>query len=251
MKGSTMALYILTVVLLAVILAGGAALLHAADALPGINGPELHTALMWVGLAVLVGQSVLVLRVLDGALRRRAREVEELTERLEQLRTIDDLTKAYNRRMLEQVLAGAVEQVRRNRTPMAGILFDVDGFHDINVRQGYRAGDLLLVDLARRIRTQIRRSDMLFRWSGGTFIVLAWNSDLDEAEICAHKLQEVVSGLGVIGPEGEGVRGLTASFAIGTLNELDTVDSFVGRLRRAVRAVKAEGPGLLRRVADV
>ncbi|MGE4553706.1 MAG: GGDEF domain-containing protein [Desulfovibrionaceae bacterium] len=245
MKGSTVALYILTVVLLALALAGGLVLQRVEGAVPDVDVQDIYAGLMGLGLVLLVGQTVLVLRSLASRLRQRSREVAELTERLEQMRTIDDLTKAHNRRMLEEVLVRTVEQVRRYHTPMAGVLFDLDGFHDINVRQGYRSGDRLLVDLARRVRTQIRRSDMFFRWGGGTFIVLAWHADLAQAEVCARKLQDVVSGLGVEGPDGEGVQGLTASFAVTVLGEADTVDSFVGRLRRAVRSAKSAGRGSL------
>jgi diguanylate cyclase (GGDEF)-like protein len=102
----------------------------------------------------------------------RRRVVDELaTERLRARR--DRLTGAPNRLALDEALRFEHGRILRGAQP-AGLLFlDLDHFGEVNNRFGYAAGDRLLVAVYQRLRGQLRPSDLVCRWGGEEFVILA------------------------------------------------------------------------------
>ena len=104
-------------------------------------------------------------------MRTLERLVEERTSELQSLAYRDQLTGIANRRGFaagfEQVKAGSKPEAR-----LALLLIDIDRFKDINDRFGHQTGDEVAVEVARRIATVLRPSDVCGRWGGDEFIVL-------------------------------------------------------------------------------
>jgi diguanylate cyclase (GGDEF)-like protein len=101
----------------------------------------------------------------------------------------DPLTGLDNRTSLAPALEKAVERTRRRATRLAGLFVDLDGFKSINDRHGHDAGDRLLVEVARRLRTALRASDPVARLGGDEFFVLLEDiNDSAPAERVAAKL---------------------------------------------------------------
>jgi diguanylate cyclase (GGDEF)-like protein len=106
---------------------------------------------------------------------------------LRQQATTDPLTGLMNRTTFEQTLAhwSAVEGPER-----LGLLFvDLDGFKAVNDTQGHRAGDAVLVEVARRIMAEVRPRDVASRLGGDEFVVLAVVDRLDDLRALASRLQ--------------------------------------------------------------
>ena len=100
-----------------------------------------------------------------------ARKEAEL--QLAHLALHDPLTGLPNRRGLGEALDQAVARSQRTGLPLAVLALDLDGFKAINDRHGHPAGDAALIEVARRLRQTIRRSDLVARLGGDEFAVLA------------------------------------------------------------------------------
>jgi diguanylate cyclase (GGDEF)-like protein/PAS domain S-box-containing protein len=93
-------------------------------------------------------------------------------ERLKHLAWHDALTDLPNRVLLKDRLEQALSIAERREQPLALLLLDLDRFKEVNDTLGHQVGDLLLVDLAKRLNTCIRRSDTIARLGGDEFAIL-------------------------------------------------------------------------------
>lgn len=166
-------------------------------------------------------------------------ENEAMTERQNVLTTAaitDSLTGAYNRNMLNVALPSEIERARRYGTPLAMILLDIDHFKQINDQYGHQVGDRTLVWVTERIATQLRDSDVLFRWGGEEFMVLAPNIDLASAGRVADRMRREIEQA-PFEPAGR----ITCSFGCSEFRNDDTRDGFIQRADRALYLAKTNG----------
>src|SRR2546429_462241 len=109
----------------------------------------------------------------------------------------DPPTQLPNRRFFQQWLGYSLAQARRDGAPLALLFLDLDGFKAVNDRHGHKAGDELLVEIARRLRQTVRESDMLARLGGDEFALLAPNAkDGRELAHVAQRLLQVLDDPG-------------------------------------------------------
>ena len=100
-------------------------------------------------------------------------------DRVKELSVRDSLTGLYNRRVLEEVLA--VEESKRNPSPSAILILDVDDFKRINDTFGHPAGDRVLSVLGKLLRDNCRKENIVARYGGEEFAVLLTESGLTAA----------------------------------------------------------------------
>lgn len=101
----------------------------------------------------------------------------------------DNLTGLPNRELLEDRLSLAVSQSIRDERLSAGLYIDLDHFKEINDEHGHEVGDLLLKEVAARLRDIMREADTLSRIGGDEFFVLARDiASKESASALAHKL---------------------------------------------------------------
>ncbi|HEX2825585.1 MAG TPA: EAL domain-containing protein [Burkholderiales bacterium] len=91
----------------------------------------------------------------------------------------DALTGLFNRSMFSERLQQALAQAHRHDRRLAVLFIDLDGFKTINDTLGHDAGDVLLADLANRLRVCMREGDTLGRMGGDEFVVLIEGYDED------------------------------------------------------------------------
>lgn len=142
-------------------------------------------ALVAGAIAVLIGLAV--------AFRNLYRRARRDAARIEQLAHYDSLTGLANRSLLDDRLARLVALAGRNASPLAVLLFDLDGFKAVNDRHGHAAGDALLVGVARRALECVRASDTVGRLGGDEFLVLLPDTDRDGARSVAGKILEAMA----------------------------------------------------------
>jgi diguanylate cyclase (GGDEF)-like protein len=106
---------------------------------------------------------------------------------------MDVLTKGYNRRHLDQRLTEEVQRCVRHLRTSAFILFDVDHFKNVNDRFGHPAGDGVLKTIADACRKTIRVTDVLCRFGGEEFAIIAPETSGKDAMILAAKLRAAVA----------------------------------------------------------
>jgi diguanylate cyclase (GGDEF)-like protein len=124
----------------------------------------------------------------------RADEKTRADERIEYLASHDYLTGLPNREMFNHLLGSAIEMAALRRLQFALLFIDLDRFKVINDSLGHQAGDALLVEMAGRLRQNLRASDIVARLGGDEFVVILEHSaaarDIEEI---ARKLLSAVS----------------------------------------------------------
>jgi len=102
----------------------------------------------------------------------------DITARIEAEQTVlhlayhDPLTRLPNRTRLADVLTSALDRAQHTGTATALLSIDLDNFKQVNDTHGHSAGDLLLRDVATRLRTAVRADDLLARQGGDEFLLL-------------------------------------------------------------------------------
>ena len=102
---------------------------------------------------------------------------------------VDALTSAPNRYALAEALTAEQARIRRGGRTAALCFLDLDRFKTVNDTYGYAAGDRLLVDVHDRLRSELRASDLVFRWGGEEFVVLAPHVERAELADFAERLR--------------------------------------------------------------
>ncbi len=100
------------------------------------------------------------------------KRVHEASTARERLATYDLLTGLPNRLLIGKLLNQAIARAQRHGQPLAVMFVDLDGFKAVNDTLGHHAGDLLLVEVARRLEKSVRKSDTVGRLAGDEFVVL-------------------------------------------------------------------------------
>jgi len=93
---------------------------------------------------------------------------------------IDSLTGFYNRRFVDNVLPSLLAQMDRKNEKLSIAILDCDKFKAINDRYGHRKGDLVLQEFSALLLTSIRKSDVVVRWGGDEFLIIAPYADDDD-----------------------------------------------------------------------
>jgi diguanylate cyclase (GGDEF)-like protein len=148
--------------------------------------PEATELLARVGAAVQV-------TALRAELRRR-------TEELDRMSRTDHLTGLFNRRHLDDGLHAVLASSRRHAYPFAVLLVDVDHFKSVNDRYGHEAGDRVLQAVAAALNAAVRTEDLVGRWGGEEFLVLAPFTDVSGAEVLGERLREGIHS-GTVGSD--------------------------------------------------
>lgn len=105
----------------------------------------------------------------------------------------DVLTGWYNRRYLEDRIHSELSRAQRNQQPLVCLLMDIDHFKRVNDSHGHLAGDAVLREIAKRVASKIRTSDVAARFGGDELAVLLPNTDTVEARLLAERIRESVS----------------------------------------------------------
>lgn len=103
--------------------------------------------------------------------------------------TLDALTGFYNRNQLEERIKQEVANAKRQKAPLCGIMTDIDYFKHVNDTYGHAVGDLVLKDIAKIIRGQLREYDIAGRYGGEEFSILLPFTKIDEAQKVAERLR--------------------------------------------------------------
>jgi diguanylate cyclase (GGDEF)-like protein len=130
----------------------------------------------------------------------------------------DSLTGLFNRRYFDQRLASELSHAHRSDGSLAVLLIDVDHFKELNDAHGHQAGDDVLCELARQLGRVVRAEDVIARWGGDEFIVLARDASTDAAEQLAERLRAAARSVWVMA-DGEP---LSPSISVGVVTLAET-----------------------------
>lgn len=152
---------------------------------------------------------------------RDVTEHKRLESRLSYLAQYDLLTELPNRSQFRDRLGGAMARASRNKQRVGVMSLDLDHFHTVNATLGQEAGDLVLKEMAERLKQCVRKSDTVARVGGDEFsVILEGLAEKQGAAVVVQKVLESLSQPVLL--EGQEVR-LTASIGI-TVFSLDAHD---------------------------
>ena len=104
----------------------------------------------------------------------------------------DPLTKIYNRRFMDETLEKELNRSERHDKAFSMLLLDIDLFKPFNDNFGHDAGDYVLQRLAQLLKEGVRKEDIPCRIGGEEFAVLLPETGVDEAKLCANKINQMV-----------------------------------------------------------
>ncbi len=164
---------------------------------------------------------------------------------LEALALNDPLTGLANRRLLADRMSMALIHARRNRSSMAVVFLDLDGFKQINDTLGHGTGDALLKMVAERLLATVREEDTVARLGGDEFIIALWHvSGADYATSVALRAIEAVSQTYVI--EGTTVSITTSAGVSIYPDHGEDADTLIKSADLALYEAKASGRNVYR-----
>ena len=139
--------------------------------LTGQGNREIDLEAMRAGAADYLAKSEMTAPLLDRAIRY-AIERHRSERRLAEMAQFDQLTGLANRVLFRDYLIKTLARADRHRKLVAVMLLDLDRFKTINDTHGHEAGDELLKQIAERLRTSVRESDLVARLGGDEFTVV-------------------------------------------------------------------------------
>lgn len=165
-----------------------------------------------------VNKDELIIRV------RSMLKIKEYKDKINKVSTTDELTGLHNRKYLQERLDQEIARARRYKTPLSCLLFDIDFFKVVNDMYGYEWGDVLLKNLAEKLKQMVRKEDVLTRYGDEEFILILPNTSEDNAFLFAERFRRDIEKMEFI-PAGEEERHpITISGGISTYPCLPNVE---------------------------
>jgi diguanylate cyclase (GGDEF)-like protein len=150
-------------------------------------------------LPVMITLYITVLSMMALNEYRSRRDNILLRLRIADMALVDALTQLRNRRYLQEFMSAEVEQVLRDwsgkgpRKKLWLMMVDLDHFKNVNDRYGHDAGDAVLKQMAGILRDTVRRQDVVARWGGEEFVVVARDVEGGPAGALAERIRERVA----------------------------------------------------------
>jgi diguanylate cyclase (GGDEF)-like protein len=168
---------------------------------------------------------------------------QDLQELLGELAQVDLLTELPSRSQFLDRLTGAMARARRNTTLLAVMLLNVDHFKVVNRTHGHRLADLVLKELAGRLKASTRLSDTIGRLGGDEFaVVLEGLHERQGAMIAANRALQVVSAEAFL-IDGIEIR-VTATIGVGFYPiGAEDIDTLLRHVDAAMSYAKEHAPG--------
>jgi diguanylate cyclase (GGDEF)-like protein len=181
-------------------------------------------------LPVMIMLYITVLSVMALHEYRSRRDNILLRLRIAEMALVDTLTQLRNRRYLQEFMEAEVEQVLRDdgrKKKLWLMMVDLDHFKNVNDRHGHDAGDAVLKQFASILRDTVRKQDVVARWGGEEFVVVAREVEESAGSVLAERLRERVARHEFTLPSGESIK-LTCSIGFSAF-------PFVAESPRALR----------------
>jgi two-component system, cell cycle response regulator len=172
-------------------------------------------------------------------LRQRAEELRRSAEAASEMSMTDALTGLLNRYGLHRALQRELAEARRYDRPLSCLLLDVDFFKAVNDTYGHAAGDTALVQAARTITESVRGSDVVCRYGGEEFLVLAPETGAEGALALAEKIR--LAFVSRLFGDGGRVFPLTLSVGVAQLASAESGNDMIARADEALYHAKQTG----------
>ena len=132
-------------------------------------------------------------KIVDLVEDKTVSELKKTLSEINRLIVIDELTKCYNRRYINEKLPIDIESAKANKLPLSIAMIDIDYFKLINDKYGHLLGDLVLKDITNVIKNNIRgKSDWIARYGGEEFLILFNDTSKEDAYNLSKRIKSIV-----------------------------------------------------------
>jgi len=131
-----------------------------------------------------------------------SKAISDYVKQIEFYAMRDPLTFFYNQRTFWELLKYEIDRAKRFNRKLALLILDVDNFKFINDTYGHYMGDMVLREIARAIGERKRKSDIVARYGGDEFAIIAIGADTISAYNLATSLKEQIENLSITMPDG-------------------------------------------------
>ncbi len=172
-------------------------------------------------------------------LRQRAEELRRSAEAASEMSMTDALTGLLNRYGLQRALQRELSEARRYSRPLSCLLLDIDYFKAVNDTYGHAVGDVALMQAARALTESVRGSDVVCRYGGEEFLVLAPETGVEGASALAEKIRQTFSSR--LFGDGGRTFPLTLSVGVAQLGATESGNDMIARADEALYHAKQSG----------
>ncbi|MEQ3649381.1 PleD family two-component system response regulator [Hyphomonas sp.] len=184
---------------------------------------------------------------------RRTRYIEMLRDRVDrglELSVIDQLTGLYNRRYMNNQLEQLMQRSLMGGRPVSVLMADIDHFKAVNDTYGHDAGDEVLQEMAKRLKTNSRVMDVVCRPGGEEFMVIMPDTPGDLACAAAERIRRSVAAEPFTVSGGAREISITLSAGVSTIRGAsDTIADLIKRADTALYQAKAAGRNRVESIA--
>ena len=133
------------------------------------------------------------LKILDPKIRENIsklmREIENNIDYLYELAITDDKTGLYNHKFFKTISEMELDKAKRGLEPLSLFMMDLDNFKKLNDTYGHLVGDDVLKRLAKILKKETRKYDLISRFGGEEFIIILPNTDVKRAKVVCNRLR--------------------------------------------------------------
>ena len=137
----------------------------------------------------------------ETALKKALSKLKINNQKLRELSVTDTLTGLYNRRFFFDQLNNNIYNSSRYALPITLFMFDVDSFKSINDNFGHQTGDQVLCDIAKILKDNTRKTDVVGRFGGDEFLVMFNHTKIDKTVKLANSLMKKINTICIDGSE--------------------------------------------------
>ncbi len=179
---------------------------------------------------------------LMNTLNRQNVELGALNTKFRELAIRDGLTGLFNRRHGEDRLKDEVDRARKFKRKLSLLFIDLDHFKFFNDTHGHQAGDEILHSLGKLMKSAVTDSDTVARWGGEEFIIIAPETDEQQACQLAESIRNQVVAFAFPHADQQPLGHVSLSVGVATLSDgIDSAEKLVGLADKAVYKAKESG----------
>jgi len=156
--------------------------------------------------------------------------------RLKELATPDSLTGLFNRYQLDECGPALVTAALKDTRPLSAVMIDLNGFSEVNNKLGHPAGDEILRSVGRALRQASRGGDIVARYGGDEFLVLALDADKAEGYNVAMRMSQAIAQEPASTERGP--VNVSACLGVASVRRSDTLEALVARADDALLRAK-------------
>lgn len=167
-------------------------------------------------------------------------ELELKNQILDEMSSLDGLTKINNHRSLYNHLQANIDYVRIRKDSLSIALLDIDDFKKINDSKGHIYGDQVLVDIAQLMKKNIRETDIAGRYGGEEFLIIFPNTNLFAAKSIVERIRKAIMDFAFV----DGIR-VTISAGVKQYEGDKEITAFIDEADKNLYEAKTRGKNIV------